>query len=143
MRRLLLAAGLVMALTGAQSRAAPPQSTSQTIAASNGLGMQRTNRSVSLPDRMQGRWRDAEDPTVELLVSGGEVTCFGKAVNYDFKEVVEEDGALTVSLGVNDPDHEDAFQRENVTGLVITPEGDFHAYNVKFAANFIRVAAAP
>lgn len=92
---------------------------------------------------MQGRWRGADDPTVELVVSGGEVTCFGKVVNYDFKEIAEEDGALTVSLGVNDPDHEDTFQRENVTGLVITPEGDFHAYNVKFAARFVRVVAAP
>jgi hypothetical protein len=29
-------------------------------------------------------------------------------------------------------------QRSNITGLVITPEGEFHAYNVKFASHFIR-----
>jgi len=105
--------------------------------------MQKTSRSAPLPDRMQGRWQDAEDPSVELVVSGGEITCFGKVVNYDFKEIVEEDGALSVNLGVDDPAREDTFQRENVTGLVITPEGDFHAYNVKFAANFVRKPAVP
>jgi hypothetical protein len=73
-----------------------------------------------------------------LVVNGGEITCFERRVDYDHKEIVEEDGALTVTLGVADEGSEDAFQRTNITGLVITPEGEFHAYNVKFAAQFVR-----
>ena len=49
--------------------------------------------------------------------------------------------ALTVSLGVDDEASEDTFQRANITGLVITPEGEFHAYNVKFAARFVRTGS--
>ena len=44
----------------------------------------------------------------------------------------------TVSLKVSDPANEDSFQRANITELVITPEGDFHAYNVKVASQFVR-----
>ncbi|MDK2766557.1 MULTISPECIES: hypothetical protein [unclassified Sphingomonas] len=100
--------------------------------------MERQDRSVSLPTQMQGRWVDAEDSTSELVVSGGEVSCFGKLVAYDFKLLGTDDGALTVSLKINDPAGEDDFQRSNVTELVITPEGEFHAYNTQFASQFVR-----
>ena len=50
------------------------------------------------------------------------------------------DGALTVSLKINDEANEDTFERSNITGLVITPEGEFHAYNVKFASHFVRAS---
>lgn len=84
-------------------------------------------------------WVDAEDPTAKLIICGAEVTCFGRAIEYDYKEIHEVDGAFTVSLKVNDEAQEDSFQRSNITGLVITPEGEFHAYNVKFASHFVRV----
>jgi hypothetical protein len=87
---------------------------------------------------MQGKWIDVDDPASELVIHGGEVNCFGQAVAYDYKEIAERDGALTVSLKVSDPANEDSFQRANFTELVITPEGDFHAYNVKFASQFVR-----
>jgi hypothetical protein len=100
--------------------------------------MERLGRDAPLPPEMQGRWTDVEDATSELIVQGGEVTCFGKPVAYDFKLVGKEDGALTASLKIEDEAAEDTFQRANVTELVITPEGDFHAYNVKFASQFER-----
>jgi hypothetical protein len=100
--------------------------------------MQQFDRNAPLPVEMQGRWTDLDDPTSELIVEGGDVTCFGRQVAYDYKLVGREDGALTVSLKVNDETREDAFQRENITELVITPEGDFHAYNLKFASQFER-----
>jgi hypothetical protein len=87
---------------------------------------------------MQGRWIDAGDPTAELIVRGGEVFCFGQRVEYDYKLVGEDDGALTVSLKIDDQANEDTFQRSNISELVVTPEGEFHAYNVKFASQFIR-----
>ena len=87
---------------------------------------------------MQGRWVDADNQSSELIVSGGEITCFGQSVDYDYKLIGEEDGALTVSLKTNDETNEDAFQRSNVTELVVTPDGEFHAYNVKFASQFVR-----
>ena len=100
--------------------------------------MERSRREAPLPRAMQGRWVVVDEPLSVLIVDGGEITCFGQTVEYDYKEVVEEDGALTVSLGIDDEAKEDTFQRANITGLVITPEGDFHAYNVKFAAQFVR-----
>ena len=100
--------------------------------------MDRLKREAPLPEAMHGHWVEADDPSSELVVEGGEITCFGLRVEYDYKEVVHPDGALTVNLAIDDEANEDAFQRANVTGLVITPEGDFHAYNVKFAAQFVR-----
>ncbi len=100
--------------------------------------VQKVGRNVPLPDEMQGRWGDADDVATELVIDGGEVICFGQAVSYDYKEIRREDGALTVSLKVEDSAKEDSFQRANITELVVTPEGDFHAYNVKFASQFVR-----
>jgi hypothetical protein len=89
---------------------------------------------------MQGCWVDVEDPSSELVVSGGEVSFLGHIVEYDYKLIGKDDGALTVSLKVNDATKEDTFQRSNITELVVTPEGDFHAYNVRFASQFVRPA---
>jgi hypothetical protein len=100
--------------------------------------MGRLGRDAALPREMQGRWVDADDASSELIVNGGEITCFGRPVEYDFKDIVEKSGALTVTLRVDDDASEDTFQRANITGLVITPEGQFHAYNVKFATRFVR-----
>jgi hypothetical protein len=102
--------------------------------------MERVGRDAPFPAKMQGRWIDVEDPSCELIVSGGEVSCFGQTVEYDYKLAGEDDGALTVSLKINDEANEDTFQRSNITELVVTPEGDFHAYNVKFASQFVRPA---
>lgn len=103
--------------------------------------MERTGRETPLPNEMQGRWTDVEDESSELIVEGGEITCFGQRVEYDYKLIDEDDGALTVSLRVDDESTEDEFQRANITELVITPEGEFHAYNVKFASQFCRAVA--
>lgn len=96
-------------------------------------------REEPLPDQMQGRWVDADDPLSELVVAGGEIICFGSVVDYDYKVIVEKDGALTISLGVDDDSNLDDFQRANITGLVITPDGQFHAYNVRFGLRFVRL----
>jgi uncharacterized glyoxalase superfamily protein PhnB len=100
--------------------------------------MSRQGRDEPLPSVMQGRWVDVEDNSLELIVNGSEITCFDQVVKYDYKVVDEADGALTVSLKVDDEANEDTFQRANVTELVLTPEGEFHAYNVKFASQFER-----
>ncbi len=100
--------------------------------------MPKCERSTPLPEAMQGAWVDADDSTGELVVSGGEITCFGHVVEYDYKEIREVDGALLVSLKIDDRDNEDTFQRANITELVITPDGEFHAYNVKFSSRFVR-----
>ncbi|CAB3739669.1 hypothetical protein LMG27174_06576 [Paraburkholderia rhynchosiae] len=63
---------------------------------------------------MQGRWITPDDPHSALVVDGGEITCFGAVVNYDHKVVTEENGALNVSLGVNDESRLDDFQCENI-----------------------------
>lgn len=101
--------------------------------------MERFEREHPLPDAMQGRWQDVEDSASELIVDGGEITCFGQTVAYDYKLLAEDDGALTVSLKIENEADEDAFQRANITELVITPEGELHAYNVKFSSQFERI----
>ena len=100
--------------------------------------MERVGREAPLPSEMQGRWIDADDPSSVLVVNGGEVTCFGQAVGYDYKLIDEDEGAVTVSLKVNNEADEDTFQRSNITELVVTPDGEFHAYNVRFASQFVR-----
>ena len=100
--------------------------------------MNRARRETPLPRQMQGRWVDAENPSAELVVIVGEITCYGAVVEYDYKDVVEEGGALTVSLGIDDESNLDSFQRANITGLTITPDGEFLVYNVKFGARFVR-----
>jgi hypothetical protein len=100
--------------------------------------MKRVGKDEHLPDKMQGTWFAIDDATVVLVIDGSNIQCFGKTILYDHKVIDYKDGAVTVSLKVNDPGAEDAFQRANITGLVITPSGDFHAYNVKFACQFVR-----
>lgn len=43
-----------------------------------------------------------------------------------------------MNLKINDGAQEDSFQRATITGLVLTPDGDFLAYNVKFGCQFVR-----
>jgi hypothetical protein len=100
--------------------------------------MERLARDTPFPAAMQGTWTDVDDPGSELIVQGGEVSWLGQVVSYDYKFVTIEDGALAVSLKINDVNAENAFQRTNVTELVITPYGEFHAYNVKFACQLER-----
>ncbi len=45
--------------------------------------MVRLRRETSLPQVMQGRWIDADEPSSELMVNGGEITCYGRAVEYE------------------------------------------------------------
>jgi hypothetical protein len=100
-----------------------------------------SGRDEPLPSEMQGVWVDADEPAVKLTVCGAEIMCFGLAIEYDYKEIHEVNGALTVSLKVNNEAQEDSFQRSNITGLVITPEGEFHAYNVKFSIHLVRAGS--
>lgn len=100
--------------------------------------MERQGRDVSLPALMQGSWVDVNDAASELVVVGGQVVCFGHEIVYDYKLVGTVDGALTVSLKIEDEAREDDFQRANITELVITPEGEFHAYNTRFASQFTK-----
>lgn len=60
--------------------------------------MTRRERDAPLPDVMPGRWVSLGEPTAELIVSGGDVTCFGARVDYGFREEFHDDGALTVDL---------------------------------------------
>lgn len=103
--------------------------------------MRRIGRDVPLPNEMQGRWTDLDEPSSELIVSNGEIICFGQPVEYDYKLIDEVAGAVIVSLKIDNEADEDSFQRANITELVITPEGNFHAYNVRFQSQFVRSGA--
>ena len=98
-------------------------------------------RPTPLPAPMQGRWLDVADVGGVLLIEGFDVSYRGVAVTHNFFRIAEQDGALNVTLGVDDPTREDSFARENLTGLVIDPEGQFHAWNTRFGATFERLAA--
>lgn len=45
--------------------------------------MSRIPRAAPLPAEMQGRWVYEEEPASELIIDGGEVTCFGARVDYE------------------------------------------------------------
>jgi hypothetical protein len=108
-----------------------------------GGDMIRADRDAPLPDQMQGRWVFEGEPESEIVIRGGKISCLGQAVDYDYKEIGQVAGALTVNLCVEEGKDQDYFQRANVTGLVITAEGDFLGYNVKWSARFERVEADP
>ena len=99
---------------------------------------QRLGRAAPLPKAMQGRWVDVDDRSSVLVVTGGEVALSGQAIEYDYKDVAEMAGAVAVSLRVVDEAQEEAFERANLTELVLTPDGEFHAYNSSFATEFVR-----
>lgn len=86
---------------------------------------------------MQGHWLSPDGE--KLVVDGFDVTYRGQAVRHDHFTVEQQDGALVVDLGVDDASRKDSFQRENVTGLVIDPDGEFHAFNTRFGSSFERV----
>ncbi len=100
--------------------------------------MERFGRDEPLPSGMQGYWHDAEDAKAELIIDGGEISYLGRTISYDYKVIETDDGALTVSLKIDNEAEEDDFQRASLTEFVITPEGDLHAYNVRFASQFVR-----
>ena len=89
---------------------------------------------------MQGRWQDISDST-PLVVEGFDVFYRNMPVAHDFFRIEDKDGALNVLLGVDDPAREDSFMRENLAGLVIDPEGQFHGWNTRFGATFERAGA--
>jgi hypothetical protein len=95
-------------------------------------------RDTPLPIEMQGRWIIDDDPGSILIVDGGEVTCFGSVINYDYKEITVIEDALTVNLRVDDEAAEYDFNRANVVGFVITPDGEFLGYNTKSGVSFTR-----
>lgn len=131
MRRLSLAVLLVLSLAGVQAHAAQP-------AARSPFGeLGQYDRRAPLPKAMQGRWQEADDPSVELVVSGGEILWSGRVVDYDSKEVSQEEGGLTVKLKVWGWERQEALEKA-ITDLVITPEGEFQISNADFAATFVR-----
>ena len=102
--------------------------------------MDRHYRPAKLPDALQGSWNDTETGNKELLIEGFDVSYRGVAVRHEWFELKEIDGALCVDLGVDDAALEDQFQRENLSHLVIDPDGHLHGYNSKFAVQFARAS---
>ena len=101
-----------------------------------------SDRSATLPDEVQGHWIDGDGPSGELLIKGGEVRYQGASAAYTGKIIGNKDGALAVDVKVLDPKLKYGFQRENISGLVTDPEGDFQALNGKFASQFARLEQA-
>ena len=93
---------------------------------------------TALPEAMQGSWIDPDDDEGTLDIDGAYVAYRGSNIAYDRITVEERDGALCVDFHVDDSDREDSFSRENLTGLVIDPEGDLHGFNTRFATSFVR-----
>ncbi|WP_205910426.1 hypothetical protein [Rhizobium sp. FKL33] len=86
-----------------------------------------------LPAEMQGSWIGVDDDSYTVSIQGSRIEVMGTSVVYDSWRLIREDGAMTVELHVNNPAEEDDFQRRNITGLVISPEGEFFVYNVKYS----------
>ena len=100
--------------------------------------MKRIERIHPLPNQMQGLWVSNDKTKLELLIEVGEVICSGETIQYDYKEIIESQSAVSVNLYIEDETKLDSFTRENFTGFVITPEGKFYAYNVKTGVHFVQ-----
>jgi len=101
-------------------------------------GMRRLGRHEPLPGQMQGRWVDLEESSSVLTVSDGEITWRGEPVEYEHKEIREEDGAFAVNLGTEDEKYGDPFERASILRLILTPDGELYAYNMRFAVQLVR-----
>lgn len=86
-----------------------------------------------LPAEMQGDWIGVDDDSYTVSIHGSRIEVMGTSVVYDSWRLIQQDGATTVELHVNDPAEEDDFQRRNIIGLAISPEGEFLVYNVKYS----------
>jgi hypothetical protein len=100
--------------------------------------MRRQGRPEPLPPEMQGRWVVPDEPRLDLTVVGGEVKWCGRPSDYDYKEVGLKDGEIYVSLAVQDDRDVDAFQKENIVGLLLTADGELDVFNMKFASRLVR-----
>src|ERR1041385_1114054 len=100
--------------------------------------MSRMGREAPLPDEMQGKWVDSEDPSYVVEIRGGEVTYGGGRSEYDWKEVTRGEDVVLVEFGIDDEWDEDAFARSSVNGLALTPDGMLNMWNVKFACQLVR-----
>lgn len=86
------------------------------------------------PLEMQGRWRAEEDPAVEMIISGDELTWRGKPMPYLERVLTRgEDGVILVTLTFPDQIEGDEIN------LVSMPDDLLSAYNDHFAANFVKV----
>jgi hypothetical protein len=103
--------------------------------------MPRFTSQDELPSAMQGAWIDPNDGAT-LVVSGSDARFQDAPIRYDWFEVEEKSGALCVNFGIDDPAREDSFARENLVGLVIDPDGNFHGFNTKFGCTFVRNQAS-
>ncbi len=88
------------------------------------------------PPEMQGHWIAQEDPDMEVLIRGHEVTWYGKPLSYLEKTLTEgEDGVVMVELTFPDQLEGDAI-------ILFAMPGDLlSAYNDHFAANFVKAGA--
>ncbi|WP_430423997.1 hypothetical protein [Phenylobacterium sp.] len=100
--------------------------------------MPRSPREAPLPPQMQGRWTLPDDPSFEVRIEGGEVIWAGAASNYDYKETEESEGAVAVSLCIEDAEGADEFGHASILGLLHTPEGQLHVHNLDFAEQLVR-----
>lgn len=105
--------------------------------------VERVSRQAPLPEVMQGRWVAADHPSSELIIDGGEITCYAARVDYDYKEIGMIDDVPVVNLKVLDPAREDDFQRANIVGLAFPPGGILHVWNVKSGDEFVRPGQLP
>ncbi|MBB1248438.1 hypothetical protein [Rhizobium sp. G21] len=107
--------------------------TISSTAKAGGDAMDKDARLTALPAEMQGDWIGAEDDSYTVSIHGARIKVMGKTVIYDSWRLIQQDGATTVDLRVDDPAEEYDFQRRNIIGLVISPEGDFLVYNVRYS----------
>jgi hypothetical protein len=88
------------------------------------------------PPEMQGHWIAEEDPSMEVIISGHELTWRGKPMSYLEKTLTGgEEGVVMVELTFPD-------QMEGDGIILVAMPGDLlSAYNDHFAANFVKAAA--
>lgn len=88
------------------------------------------------PPEMQGHWIAQEDPELEVLITGSELTWRGRPMPYLEKALSEGgDGVILVELTLADDMEGDAIT------LVAMPDDQLSAFNDHFAASFVKAGA--
>lgn len=92
-------------------------------------------REAAFPLTLQGRWVAVDDPSIEAIFNGSEITWCGVDIDYRAKTFVESEGGwqwVTVEF-VETTNAADTLK------LMIWPESDIHAFSNNMSARLTKV----
>ena len=84
---------------------------------------------------MQGRWVEEKDPSFYLIVEGGEINLCGKIIDYRYKSLSADKGALMVDLEFAEEINPDDL---DLTLLFYWPDDSMNTFSDHCVARLVR-----